>query len=113
MTIDNEDYGKEVDPEGRQVHRIVRNYVNSPNQSNIEGGPDKDSRDDNTQLDSRICAWNNSVTEAINWVEPNKVAIRASLLDITTIDKNGAPMELQEVIDEPSIGCSTDIENKE
>ena len=113
MTIDNEDYGKEVDPEGRQVHRIVRNYVNSPNQSNIEGGPDKDSRDDNTQLDSRICAWNNSVTEAINWVEPSKVPIRASQLDITMIDKEDAPMELQEVIDEPSIGCSTDIENKE
>ena len=74
--------------------------------------PDKDSRDDDTQVDRSICAWNNSVTEAINWVEPNKVAIRASLLDITTIDKNGAPMELQEVIDEPLIGCSTDIENK-
>ena len=113
MTIDNKDYDKEVDPEGRQVHRIVRNYVNSPNQSNIEGGPDKDSRDDDTQLDRRICAWNNSVTEAINWVEPNKVAIRASLLDITTIDKDDAPMELQEVIDDPSMEYSTDIENKE
>ena len=56
---------------------------------------------------------NNSVTEAINWVEPNIVAIRESPLDITIIDKGDAPMELQDAIYEPSMGCSTDVKNEE
>ena len=29
VTTDNEDYGNERDPEGRHVHRSIRNYVNS------------------------------------------------------------------------------------
>lgn len=76
MTADDEDFGKEGDPEERHIHRIIRNYVN---QSDVKEEPDKDSRDDEIQLDRRIQAWNNRDTER---------------MDISTSDDKGAPMEL-------------------
>ena len=96
--MDDKDYGKEGDPEERHVHRIVRNYVNSFNQSNVEGGLNEDSTDNDIQLERRIHAWNSGDTKR---------------MDITTSKDKGAPMELPEIVDKPWTERSMDDKNKE